>query len=235
MKSKIYILGLGGSLIWKNNNLNTSFLRKFFLFLRNQIKNKKKFIVVSGGGNLAREFQVSLNKIGKFSNKDKDLVGILATKINAHFLKTIFKKYAKEEILDSEKKVKLIKTNRNFKLVFASGWRPGFSTDYVAVKIADILKFKKVIFLTDVDYLYNKNPRIYKNAKPIKNITYKDYFKLIPKKWSPGLKLPVGPVAAELAMAKRIEIILTCPKELDNLKNILENKKYKGTKFFCSK
>jgi uridylate kinase len=82
------------------------------------------------------------------------------------------------------------------------------------------------------DYVYTANPDKVKNAKPIEKMSFKDYFKLIPKKWSPGLHAPVDPIAAKLAMKKKIKIIVASGKDLKNFEKILKREKFKGTTIY---
>jgi len=219
-----FVLGLGGSVIFPHE-INTLFLKKFFLFIERHIKQGKKFVIVAGGGKLARILQKGLNKISKFSQRDKDILGIEATKINAQLLKIIFKKFSCPQILDKRFKIKDFK---RYKIIIASGWRPGFSTDFVAVQIAKDFKIKKIVLISNIDYVYDKDPKKYKDAKPIKKISWEDYLKLIPSKWRPGLNAPVDPVAARFSKKNKLEVILASAS-LSNLEKILEGKEFKGT------
>ena len=66
-------------------------------------------------------------------------------------------------IIDPTKKIKSKK-----KVLIAGGWKPGWSTDFDAVLLAKNLKAELVINMTNVDYVYNKDPKKSKGAKPIK-------------------------------------------------------------------
>jgi uridylate kinase len=79
------------------------------------------------------------------------------------------------------------------------------------------------------DYVYTSNPDKNKFAKPIKKMNWKDYFKLIPKKWTPGMHAPIDPIAAKLAKKEKLPVIIASGKNFKNLKNILNNKNFKGT------
>ena len=52
---------------------------------------------------------------------------------------------------------------------------------------------------------------------------------MIPRRWSPGLRLPVDPVAARLAKRKKIKVIVANGKDLMNFEKILDGCKFKGT------
>ncbi|MEM2722607.1 MAG: isopentenyl phosphate kinase, partial [Thermoplasmata archaeon] len=45
------------------------------------------------------------------------------------------------------------------------------SGDQIAFHLSKSLKPKRVIFVTDVDGIYNKNPKIFSNARLIENLT----------------------------------------------------------------
>lgn len=221
----IFVLALGGSIICPKK-INTRYLARFYKFIKEYLKEGKKFIIVAGGGNVAREYQKSAARIVKLPDEDKDWLGIHATRLNAHLLRTIFRKEAHPVVFDSRFK---IKNFQGHSIIIASGWHPGWSTDFVAVQIAVDFKIDKVLILGKPKYVYTHNPQKKKNARPIKKISWEDYLKKIPKKWKPGLHLPVDPIASTLAKKEGIKVIVAGAKDLDNLKNIIENKKYRGT------
>ncbi len=79
------------------------------------------------------------------------------------------------------------------------------------------------------DYVYTADFEKDHNARPLEKISWQDYLKLIPKKWSPGLNSPVDPIAASLAEKENLKVIVAGGKSLDNLKQILRGNKFKGT------
>ena len=68
-------------------------------------------------------------------------------------------------ITDPNKKVK---TNKD--IIVGAGWKPGWSTDYDAVLIAKNHNVKTIINLTNIDYVYDKNPSEFPDAKPLKEL-----------------------------------------------------------------
>ena len=224
--TKKFVIALGGSIAFQKK-IDTNFLKKFSFFIKQAIlKNNQKFIIIIGGGAITRQYQQAASKITAVSNEDKDWIGIHATRLNAHLIRTIFKKQANPVLFEQRFK---IKNFGRYPLIIGAGWRPGWSTDFVACQIAADFKIKKVIILGNPDYVYTKDPRKYKNAKPIKKITWEKYLKIIPKKWSPGLHAPVDPIAARLSQKKDLEVKVACGRDLHNLQKILDGKEYKGT------
>ena len=111
----------------------------------------------------------------------------------------------------------------------AAGWRPGWSTDYVSTILAERLNAKTVINLSNIKYVYTKDPKKFKSAKIIKEITWPDFRKIVGNKWDPGLNAPFDPVASANAEKLGLKVIIAQGKNTKNLNNILNNKKFIGT------
>ena len=222
--AKKFVIALGGSIAFPET-IDVVYLKKFFHFIKKELGKGNKFIIVCGGGHTCRKYQVAASKITKLLDEDKDWIGIHSTRLNAHFLRTLFRKEAHPALL---KKRFRIKTFGEHSVIIGSGWQPGWSTDFVTVQSAADFNIEKVIILGKPDYVYTSDFEKDKNAKPIYKISWSDYLKLIPAKWTPGMHAPVDPIAAKLAKTQKIEVIVT-GKDLKNLKNILDGKKFKGT------
>ncbi|BCX15661.1 MAG: uridylate kinase [Candidatus Parcubacteria bacterium] len=247
----IYVISLGGSILVPEE-INIGFLRKFKNLILKEINKNKKFIIIVGGGKTARKYQEVAKKLTKISNEhfydpfknamvcytgllkkesvkifneDLDWLGIHATRINAHLLLTIFRKYAYYRIIKNPKE----KVNFKEKILIAAGWKPGFSTDYDAVLLAKTYKSDTVINLTNVDYVYDKDPNKFKNAQPLKEINWKDYLKLIENKWIPGMSAPFDPIASKIAQKFGIKCIIINGNKLNEFQRFLEGRKFRGT------
>ncbi len=222
--AKIFVIALGGSVIMPGK-INSRFLRNFRKLILKQLKKGNQFIIVAGGGKIARSYQAAAAKITRLSYEDMDWLGIHSTRLNAHLLRTIFKKEADPVVVDSEKKpIKL-----DGKVIIASGWRPGWSTDYIAIRIAKKIGSQSAIIAGRPAFVYTKDHQKYKDAKPIRRISWRDYRKLIGSRWIPGLSSPVDPIGAKAAQKWRIKAIIVKGTNLKNLKNLLEGRKFVGT------
>ena len=225
------IISLGGSVIVPHlsdqGGINISFLKKFKKLILNELESGKKFIVVAGGGKTTRVYQKAAAKIANIKKEDIDWIGIHATRLNAHLLRTIFQKEAYPVILDNPQKK--LKKEKGKNLLIAAGWRPGWSTDYIAVLLAQRFGVKEIINASDLSFVYDKDPKKYQSAKPIKRISFNDYQKLIPQKWIPGMSSPFGPIATRLAKKLKLKVKIVKALDLKNFKNAIENKTFKGT------
>jgi uridylate kinase len=224
-KQETYILSLGGSLIAPPTGIDTVFLKKFRILILKEIKKGKRFFIITGGGTTCRIYNHAAEKVTKPLAEDLDWMGIQATHLNAFLVKSIFGSHAYQDIIkDPTAKVKTKKM-----IVVGGGWRPGWSTDFVATTIAKEYKIKTLINLSNIDYAYDKDPRKFKEAKKITKTSWKEFRKLVGDKWSPGLSTPFDPIASRQAENLKLKVIILNGKKLKNLKKFLDDKKFKGT------
>jgi len=221
---KCVVVALGGSIVYPES-IDTQFIKNFRTLIRKFLKKKFQFVIVVGGGRLSRVFQDAAHKISRINDEDKDWIGIHATRLNAHLLRTVFRDVAEPVIFDGRHKMKKLRCP----LTIASGWRPGWSTDYVAVRLAADFGAKKVIVAGKPAFVYDKDPHTFKDARAIENLSWKEYRKLIPPMWKPGLHAPVDPVAARLGEKEGIKAIIVNGKDLKNFENLLNGKEFRGT------
>lgn len=227
MKNKIIIISLGGSLIVPDE-IDWKFVRNFKKVIEKYIRKKYKFIIITGGGKTARKYQAAATKITKLTDDDRDWIGIHATRMNAHFIRTVFRKHAYPTINKNPNDYKMFKNIKESILV-ASGWKPGFSTDYDAVVLAKHMGAQTIINFSNIDYVYDKDPNKFKNANKIENISWKDFRKTVGNTWDPGMNAPFDPIASKLAQKNNLEVLIMNGKNLKNMENYLEGKKFKGT------
>src|SRR5271167_3140346 len=134
--SKTIVIALGGSIVHPDE-IDTDFLKKFKKFLapffrRRGAKGGVRFVLVVGGGKLARRFQEAAHSVSRLADEDKDWIGIHATRLNGHLLRTIFRDVADPVMVDARRRIAAPK----YPVTIAAGWRPGWSTDYVAMQLA---------------------------------------------------------------------------------------------------
>jgi uridylate kinase len=224
---KVVIISLGGSLVVPEN-VDTIFVREFKILIEKYLKKDFRFVLIVGGGKLARNYISAADIVEKITDEDKDWIGIHATRMNAHFIRTIFYKDAYKKIITNEEKIAECIESKS-PIIIASGWRPGNSTDLIAVNIAKHLGSKHVVNLSNISYVYDKDPGKYFTAQEIKKISWKDFRNMFDQKWSPGLNIPFDPVASEMAEKEGFQVAIMNGKNLSNLEKYLEGKEFDGT------
>jgi uridylate kinase len=221
---KTVVVALGGSIIYPDA-IDSKFIKEFKKFVEKFTKRGTRFVLILGGGKVARTYQVAAHEVGQIANEDKDWLGIHATRLNAHLIRTIFRKIAHPVVIDQRGKLKKLTSP----VTVGGGWHPGWSTDYVATVLAHDFGAGEVIIAGKPDYVYDKDPHKYKGAVPLPELSWKEYRKLIPSKWVPGSHAPVDPVAARFGQEKKVKAVIINGKDLKNFEALLKGKDFKGT------
>jgi len=216
------VMSIGGSLIVPNGGIDSKFLQDLNKFVREQLaKNKnRQFFLITGGGMTTRHYQkAARDVIGRqLTEDDLDWIGIHATRLNGHLLRTIFRDIAHPTIIDDYSIIrKPIEP-----IVVGAGWKPGWSTDYDAVLVCEDYGPRTVINLS------NKDPKKFKDAKPLNQISWPNFRKIIGAKWVPGMNAPFDPIAAKKAQELGVKVILM-GKDFDNIRKYFKGEHFIGT------
>ncbi len=223
-----YVLSLGGSLVVPETGVDTQFLTDFNHFIRDQISQyNRRFFIVVGGGSTTRKYQEASRVIRgeKIEDIDLDWLGIHATRLNAQLVRTIFRDVADPRVIKHYEIILKI----DQPVAVAAGWKPGWSTDYCAVTLAQDYSIPTVINLTNIDQVYDKDPKKFPNAKPVTKMSWKEYRELAGDKWVPGMNLPFDPIASKLADSLGITVKILNGNNLANLEKALDGNDFFGT------
>ncbi len=223
--SKTFVLSVGGSLIVTKEGIELKFLKQFRSFILRQIQKGHKFYLVVGGGATARTYIQAALAVTAVGNAGRDWVGIRATRLNAQLLKVIFAESAYPLIITNP--TKPIRTNK--KIVFVAGYKPGWSTDHVAVLLAKHNHIKTVINLSNIDYAYDRDPREFPRAKKLEAVNWTEFRKIVGNRWQPGLNVPFDPIASREAAKHGLKVVILNGKKLANLERCLDDNHFQGT------
>jgi uridylate kinase len=227
-KDKI-VLSLGGSLVVPEGGINVDFLSDFNTFVRQSIKNNpdRQYFIVVGGGTIARHYRDAGEKVvgHELTPEDLDWLGIHATRLNAQLIRTIFRDIAHPHILKHYEIIRKV----DEPVVVAAGWKPGWSTDFCATLVCDDYSVTRIINMSNIDMVYEKDPKEFPDAKPIERATWPEFRKLVGDKWVPGMNVPFDPIAAKNSQELGLTTIILNGKNLDNLQNYLDGKEFVGT------
>jgi len=224
MKKEV-VISLGGSLIVPDE-IDTGFLLRFKKIL-DKHKNHWRFVVVCGGGSIARKYIKALKQIGK-SEYLQSMAGIAVTRMNARFMTYFFGKDANKGIPHDIKQVQGMLRKNDIIFCGALRYAPNQTSDSTAATIAKHLR-SQFINMTNVPGLYDKNPKEFKNAKFIPRISWKAFLKRANAiKYKPGQHFVLDQHAADIILKHSIKTYIL-GQDLKNLDNLLSNKRFKGT------
>ncbi len=220
-----FVISLGGSLVCPEaGKVDTAFLKKFRALILKYVKQGNRFAIIVGGGKLARAWQEAGRKLGVSDSRELDWIGIRATYVNAELVRAMFGKRVHGVVVFNP-----AKPVPKFKILIGAGYKPGHSTDYDAVVRAKATVAKTIVNLSNVEYVYDKDPRFNRDAKALPKLSWKEYRAMFGKKWKPGANTPFDVTAAREAWNLGLGVAFIGGKDLKNFERFLQGKKFDGT------
>lgn len=223
------VISLGGSLIVPETGVDTKFLSELNEFIRKELSANvaRQFFLVAGGGKTARNYiDAAQDVIGhQLTRDDLDWLGIHASRLNAHLIRTIFRDIAHQFIIKHYEIIRKVTEP----VVVAAAWKPGWSTDYDAVLLCEDYGMNTVINLSNVDQVYDKDPKKFPDAKPLDKISWTEFRKMVGDEWIPGMNAPFDPIASKKAHEIGVRVVVMNGKNLDNLDKFLKGQPFVGT------
>jgi uridylate kinase len=223
------IFSVGGSLIVPKTGVDTTFLKNLNSYIRRKLAENKnrQFFFVIGGGATARHYRdAGRTVVGHdLTPEDLDWLGIHATRLNAHLIRTIFQDIAHAHIIEHYEIIR--KTDEP--VVVASGWKPGWSTDYCAVTLAEDYDVSTIINLSNIEKVYDRDPKKFPDAKALDHISWDEFLPLVGEEWIPGMNAPFDPIAARKAKAINAKVVVLDGNNFENIDKYLEGKEFVGT------
>lgn len=254
---KLIIIKIGGSVITNKDTNKASFRKSVTKRLLSELKpftSEFQFILVHGAGSfghpLAKKYRLNEGYINSDSFKGVALTKLSVLKLSQLFLtemnglginsclietstvaQTTNKKISSFNISSIKSVLKLnnipvlsgdVVYDSKKKIAILSG-------DQIVVYLAKKLNASKIIFVSDVDGVYNKNPKKFKDAKLIKEINKKNYREIIENVEMHNSNDVTGEMKGKILTIKEnlknIQAIIINGSKTNNLKNALEEKK----------
>ncbi len=205
------VISLGGSFLFDKIN-------ETHLVFKEIKKLNEKFVVITGGGPIAREY-IDFGKSFHLKEKDLHEVGIKCTHINALIMSKAFNvNYTDED----PRKIKI-----KGRITVTGGYLPGWTTDTCSAYAA-VSTHSNVIFnLSKEKGVYDRDPRKFSDVKLLKKIGFERLYSLTKGKRVPGMNFIFDPLAAKICKQKGIEVVVT--SDLKDIERYLKNKEIEGT------
>jgi len=182
----------------------------------------KPLAVVVGGGRLLEDYVGFVSEHG-LSKYDIDKMLIHMTYINAYLLKTFVK--------DSEVfyDIDTAALWYGIKRVILGGTHPGHTTDTVTALLCEKLGERVMINITDVDGIYDRDPRKYSDAELIPRMTYAELESVIRDSREPRSHAVIDAVAVKILRRSGIELRVVGGTNIQELKKALTGKRFRDT------
>jgi len=138
----MFVISLGGSIVVPDR-VDTDFLIAFRAVLADHLRSTgDRVILVIGGGAPARAYQEAYRTALTAENEEEsgadtavvqDWIGIMATRLNAELVRHVMHPLCTDPVVYDPTEVPAFSGS----VLVAAGWKPGFSTDFVAVTLAE--------------------------------------------------------------------------------------------------
>ena len=224
---KIQVLDLGGSIV-APEVIDTDFLKRMRDFLVSWLEEdrERRIILIIGGGAPARKYQQAYRGTDEEpSAEELDWIGIMATRLNAQLVKAVMGDWCRDPVVTDPTAVKTM----SGRVLVAAGWKPGWSTDYDAVLLAETFGAGTILNLSNIKKVYTADPRLDPEARPLDALSWEEYQRMCGDTWTPGKNTPFDPVATKKARELRLKVIAADGKDLENLGRIFKEEEFVGT------
>jgi uridylate kinase len=210
------VVSLGGSVLSLDN---PGYMAEVASLIKKVAKEMDIYVVV-GGGKTARKY---ISTARKFCNDERylDRMGIMATRMNAMLLNSFFRKRIPHSIEYAAR----MKTP-----VIMGGTTPGHSTDAVAAMLAAKIKASRLIIATDVDGVYDRDPKKHRDARKMDRISIKVLRKMAGEGWrEAGKSAVIDAIACRIIEENAIPTFVLNGKKLEELENAIYGREFNGT------
>ena len=229
------VISLGGSALRPTENFDIKFMKSICSILKSRIsissnigKNSKnnKFVIIVGGGHMAR-IKANQTREKGGNEFEADMSAIKVTRENARAMAEMCD-FGQSKIPTSFRYLKRMISK--YPIVFMGGTIPGITTDADSMLAAEMLNAEKVVNISSIAYIYDKDPNKYKNAKRFNSMTHKQLLNLAIKNdmRKPGTHFLFDSVAAKIAYRSNIPLYFV-NKKLKEIEKVLNGKRQKGT------
>ena len=223
-KWKKILLKISGESLMGDNSygIDTEVVKSFAKEIKNVIQCGLQISIVVGGGNIYRGISSSNNGMDRTTG---DYMGMLATVMNSLAIQNALEQIKVETRVQSALPISAVcepyirrkairHMEKNRVVIFAAGTgNPYFTTDTAAALRASEMNCEVLVKATLVDGVYSSDPKIDKNAKKFKNLTYLDVL-------SKDLKV-MDASAISLARENKIPILVCSIIKNKNLRKVL--------------
>ncbi len=227
------VLSLGGSIVAPEGP-DPAFLAAFRALVERHLAAdpSRRLVLVVRGGGPARLWQKAFREAaGALLDRPEeaataqDWIGVMATRLNAELVRALMGSLAPQPVVTDPTAVELFMG----RVLVAAGWKPGWSTDYDAVLLAERFGAEEVVNLSNIEKVYTADPRKDPSARPLDTISWAEFRKLVGEEWTPGANAPFDPIASRRAAEIKLRVVCAAGRDLGNLEALLEGRPFVGT------
>jgi len=196
------VVKVGGHVLFNGLELDVEYAKSLCEELRKALELYDGLAVVVGGGELARKY-VSWGRALGLNESALDAVGIRVAAINAALLWSLFHGTSPPEVPSSVSEV--VAAMPVWRVVFVGGFQPAQSTTTVAALVAEALRAEKLVLATDVDGIYEDDPKRNPKARKLEIVTVSELERMFSGGVRAGEYKLLDPLTLAIIKRSRIE------------------------------
>lgn len=224
VSKKVFVLSVGGSILI-GDQPRVEVLQAVGKQISELHQEGYSIILVCGGGVTARNYVNAMKTLGA-NNYQMDDVGIDSTRLNVRLLIQATPG-AHQRVVTSVKEAKDVLLSGQIPVL--GGLIPGFTTDSVGALVAEYVE-GTFVNLTNVDGIYDVDPRNNPNAKRFETLDYATLVDMIAQKVSkPGQNLVLDLACCSILKRSKIPAVILNGNDLENWANFIRGKEFVGT------
>ena len=215
------VIRVGGSVA--ASPINPELINKYASLLK-EIKHKgHEVVVVTGGGQLAREF-IATAKSLELPMQAQDELAISVSRLFAQlFQKKLASDACSKIAATLDEAAECLSDG---KIMFMGGLRPGITTDTVAALVAERIGADLLLKGTDQDGIYNKDPRKHKDAVKLDRISFDSLQSVLEEsEHKAGIHQIVDPEAVKVLRRTRVKLVVVNGFKPENIRAALNGMK----------
>ncbi|SRR3989338_4055869 len=197
------VVKIGGSVAINDMGVDAEYFSRFLPVLKRLEKSNDVSLCI-GGGKVVRNYFALERKLG-MSDENMEKVAIEIIRAHVLFLSSLTGKspvFSLDDVRDGN--------------MVIGGLAPGRSTDANAALLASLIKANVFVKMTDVDGIYDKDPKKFSDATLIKKMDF-DELKKFSLKGTPGNYGILDAQAIETIAKNKIKTIIVNGKNPENL------------------
>jgi len=205
------LLKVSGKII---NPDNPELVKRYADVVRKLVDEGMRIAIVVGGGPYARRYIECVRSLG-VSESMADVVGIEVSRLNALLFACALGDVAYRPIPRSLDDVE--RAWSSGRVVVMGGLQPGQSTAGTAAVVAELLGIKLILYASDVDGVYDRDPRIHRDARKLDIVTVDELRSVLRQRYEAGGYELLDPVALGIVKRAGIEVIVFNGMDPDNV------------------
>jgi len=221
------VVSIGGSVL-----LTGTGDREYFEQLADLLRRlgaDRPLVVTTGGGRTAREY-IQLGRSLGLTEFELDEVGIEVTRLHARLLAARIGGPTPAHPPTTVPAV--VEQLRAGSPVVLGGTEPGHTTDGVAALVAVRIRAARVVNATDVDGIYDQNPRTHPNARRLERLTWPEFRAMVHAGTSgeAGQNFLFDRLGADALARAHIPLLIVPGRDLANLESAITGGTCRGSR-----